>query len=48
VQTYFKKIVSPLWQQKLEEQYAFDDETLRKKFRKMAHDEGMNGKLGLS
>ena len=43
VQTYFKKTVSHLWQKKLVDQYSYDDETLLKKFRKVAKDDGVGG-----
>jgi hypothetical protein len=43
MQIFFKKNVSPLWQKKLEEQYAYDDETLFKKLRRIGSDIGDNG-----
>lgn len=43
VQIYFKKTVSPLWQKKMEEQYTYDNETLLKKLKKIAKDDGTGG-----
>jgi hypothetical protein len=43
VQTYFKKTGSYNWQQKLDAQYSYDDETLLKKFKKIVRDEGSGG-----
>jgi hypothetical protein len=40
MQIFFKKNVSSLWQQKLEEQYGYDDELLFKKLRKIGGDIG--------
>ena len=48
VQTYFKKVCSPLWDQKLEAQYSYDDETLQKKFKKVVMSEASTlGKLSV-
>jgi hypothetical protein len=43
VQIFFKKTVSPLWQKKLDEQYAYDEDTLLKKLHKIAIDDGVGG-----
>lgn len=45
VQIYFKKLVSQLWQNKLDDQYMYDPETLARKFRKIANDDGQGGRL---
>jgi hypothetical protein len=48
VQRYFKKVCSPLWDQKLEAQYSYDDETLQKKFKKVVMSEASTlGKLSV-
>jgi hypothetical protein len=48
VQTYFKKICSPLWDHKLEAQYSYDDDTLQKKYKKVIMNEASSlGKLSV-
>ncbi len=48
VQTFFKKSVSPLWQKKLEAQYSYDDDQLKRKFDRIASDIGRGpGMIGL-
>jgi hypothetical protein len=42
MQTQFKKCVSTLWQKKMDEQYSYDDDTLLRKLRKIASEEGVS------
>ena len=46
-QIYFKKSCSFLWQKKLEDQYTYDEETLLRKLKKIAIDDGVGGVTNL-
>lgn len=43
MQIYFKKTCSHLWQKKMDEQYSYDEETLVRKLKKIAIDDGVGG-----